>query len=75
MDGSDRTDRVSGAKPTAPIRLPRRSAAGEDFLNPILSGQSRVGHKPDPDRPVDTPNDNLEINLAIMENIIIKTSI
>ena len=56
MDGSDQTDRVFGAKPTASIRLPRWSAADQDFLNPILSGQSRVGHKPDPDRPVDTPS-------------------
>ena len=55
MNGSDRTDRVSDAKPTAPIRIPRRSVADQDFLNPILSGRSRVGHKPDPDRPVDTP--------------------
>ena len=55
VDGSDRTYRVSGPKPTAPIRLPRRSAAGQDFFNPIISSRSRVGHKPDPDRPVNTP--------------------
>ena len=56
MNGSDRTDRASDAKPTTPIRIPRRSVADQDFLNPILSGRSWVGHKPDPDRPVDTPN-------------------
>ena len=57
MDGSDRTDCVFGTKPTAPIRLPCWLAADQDFLNPILSGRSRVGHKPDPDRPVDTPTE------------------
>ena len=35
VDGSDRTDRVSGAKPTKPIRLPRWSEADQDFLNPV----------------------------------------
>ena len=60
MNGSDRTDRVSDAKPTAPIRIPRRSVADQAFLNPILSGRSRVGHKPDPDRPVDTPRQDYE---------------
>ena len=56
MDGSDWINRVSSAKPTAPIRFPRRLVVGQDFLNPILSGRSWVGHKPDPDRPVDTTN-------------------
>ena len=56
VDGSDRTDRVFGAKPTAPIRLLCRSAAGQNFLSPILSSRSQVGHKPNPDRPMDTPN-------------------
>ena len=60
MNGSDRTNHVSGAKPTTPIRIPRRLAADQDFLNLILSGQSRVGHKPDPDRPVDTPRQDYE---------------
>ena len=55
VDGFDRTDRVSGSKPTAPIRLSRRSVASQNVLHPSLAGQSRVGHKPDPDRPVDTP--------------------
>ena len=32
-----------------------RSAAGLEFLHPIWSGRLRVGHKPDPDRPVDSP--------------------
>ena len=56
MDGFDRTDRVSGEKPTAPIRLSRRSAAGQNVLHPSPAGRYRVGHKPDPDRPVDTPS-------------------
>ena len=56
MDGFDQTDRVSSTKPTTPIRLPRRSAADQDFLNLILSGRSPIGHKPDPDQPKDTPN-------------------
>ena len=56
MDGSDQTDHVSGAKPTTPIQLPCLLAKDQDFLNPILSGRSRVGHKPDPNQPVDTHN-------------------
>ena len=55
VDGSNRNNPVSDTKPTAPIRLPHRLATGQDFLNPILLGRSRVGHKPDPDQPVDTP--------------------
>ena len=56
VDGFDRTDRVSGAKPTAPIRLSRRSGAGKNVLHPSQASWSRVGLKPDLDRPVDTPN-------------------
>ena len=45
----------SGANSTPPIQLPCQSAADQNFLHPILSGWSRVGHISDPDRPVDTP--------------------
>ena len=48
VDGFDRTDRVSGEKPTAPIRLSRRSAAGQNVVHPPPTSRSRVGHKPDP---------------------------
>ena len=64
MNGSDRTNRVSGAKPTTPIRIPRRSAADQDFLNLILSGRSRVGQKPNPDQPVDTPS-NIQMRYEV----------
>ena len=56
MGGFDRTDRVSGAKLTAPIRLFYQSVAGQNVLHPSPAGWSRVGHKLDPDRPVDTPS-------------------
>ena len=59
VDGCNRTDRVSSEKPTAPIRLSRRSAMGQNVLHPSPASRFRVGHKPDPDRPVDTPNRNL----------------
>ena len=36
-----------------------RSAAGFLAGNPMSSGRFRVGHKPDPDRPVDTPSSPL----------------
>ena len=52
--------------PTEPIVFPAQNRPRQfdslasrrriRFLNPILSGWSWVGHKPDPDRPVDTPN-------------------
>ena len=32
------------------------SAAGAFFSHPIPAGQFQVGHKPDPDRPLDSPN-------------------
>ena len=45
----------SDANPTALIWLSRQSAAGLNFHHLILLGQLRVGHKPDPNRPVDNP--------------------
>ena len=45
----------SDANLTAPIWLPCQSTAGQNFLHPILSGWSWIGHISDPDRPVDTP--------------------
>ena len=59
VDSFNRTDRVSSKKPTALIRLSHRSAMGQNVLHPSPAGRFRVGHKPDPDRPVDTPNLNL----------------
>ena len=38
-----------------PTRLLRRSTTGEIFQNPIPSGWFRVGHKPNPNQPVDSP--------------------
>ena len=37
-----------------PIWLSRLSTAGLNFHHPILSSRSRVGHKLDPDQPMDT---------------------
>ena len=70
MDGFDRTDRVSGEKPTALIRLSRRSAAGQNVLHPSPAGRSRVGHKPDPTRPVDTPNWDGASDLGTYQELI-----
>ena len=56
VDGFNRTDRVSDEKSTASIWLFRRSVAGQNVLHPSPVDQSRVGHKLDPTRPVDTPN-------------------
>ena len=36
-------------------RLLRRSTTSEIFQNPIPSGRFRVGHKPNPNQPVDSP--------------------
>ena len=52
VDGFDRTDRVSSEKSTAPIRLSRRSMAGQNVVHPSPASRSRVGHKPDPWTPL-----------------------
>ena len=49
MDGFNQTDRVSGAKPTTPIRLFLQLAAGQNVFHLSLVGWSRFGHKPDLD--------------------------
>ena len=59
VNGFDRTVRVSSAKPTASIRLSHRSAAGQKVLHPSSASWSWIGHKPDPNRPMDTPSPNL----------------
>ena len=38
---------------------------GQNVLRPSLAGRSRVGHKPDPDRPVDTPTLLFEFDLEV----------
>ena len=45
------TDKTRSGRSEAPYG----SVAGYDFSHPSLSGRVRVGHKLDPDRPVDTP--------------------
>ena len=42
-----------------------QSAAGLELLHPFRSGRLRVGHKPDPDRPVDNPTLCNEIILLL----------
>ena len=37
------------------------SVSGQIFIHPTKSGRFRVGHKPDPARPVDTPNPGRDI--------------
>ena len=56
ISNSDRTDRRPLKVRSARSDQQCRSAAGWISGQPIWSGRFRVGHKPDPDRPVDSPS-------------------
>ena len=46
----------------------RRSAAGRLTSHPMWAGRFRVGHKPDPDQPVDTPT--ILLGLLVLANSV-----
>ena len=54
-----------------------RSVVGLELLHPIWLSWLRVGHKPDPDLPVDSPNDShgKEPNLAFLDEEIQKSQL
>ena len=52
----DRDPTTSDEEPSDPTQLSYRSAAGLNVGNSTWSSRLRVGHKPDSDRPVVTPN-------------------
>ena len=80
-----RPDFVPGDKPETDLNQPEtdetrteksnqisRSVSSQFFIHPPHSGRVRVGHKPNPARPVDTPNKKEWLRVACLYHVLVK---